>query len=132
MLLVKPDAGSAGDALEEQRGLALAGAERLDEALLEIRVIVERQLFEDGRHRFAGRLGQGVAAAVVVGEPIRDDRTRHRLAPVTTHRTGLPADLDRQVEIRRNWLAAVITGNVRHANEKRRRSAFRVQGGGAV
>ena len=77
--------------------------------------------------RLARRFRQRIAAAVIVLEPVGDYRLRYRLATVAAHRAVFSTDLDRQFDIIRNRLAAVITGSFRHANEKRRRSAFPVQ-----
>ena len=127
VLFVEPDAGRTGYSLKEQRRFALAFPQLLDEALLEIGVIVQRQLLEDGRHRLARRFRQRISAAVIVREAVGDDRLRYRLAPVTAHRAFFSTHRDRQFEIIRNRLATVITGSFRHAKEKRRRSAFPVQ-----
>ena len=64
---------------------------------------------------------------VVVLEPVGDYRLRYRLAPVAARRAFFAGHRHRQFDIIRNRLAAVITGSFRHANEKRRRSAFPVQ-----
>jgi hypothetical protein len=80
MLLVQPDAGRTGDSLEDQRRLALAAigivTEQPHEALLEVCVIIELEAFDDRRHRLARGIGQGIAIAVVVGQPVVDNRLR--------------------------------------------------------
>ena len=98
-------------------------AQRLDETFLEIRMIEHRQLIEDRRHRLARRLGQRIAAAVVVRQPVVDDRLRHCLTAVATHRPPLVVDDDGQINIVGDRQAAVVTGRFGH-KQKRRRSAF--------
>ena len=110
VLFVQPDTGSTGNALEQQRGLALALAQLLDEALLEFGMIEQGQLLEHGRHGLARRLRQRVAATVIVLQTVLDDGLGDGLAAVAAHRPRLAADLDRQVDIVGNGQTAVITG----------------------
>ena len=68
------------------------------------------QLFEHGRHRFAGRLRQRIAASVIVFQTVIDDRLGYRLAAIAAHCPRLTGNLDRQVNIVGNGQTAVITG----------------------
>jgi hypothetical protein len=88
--------------------------ERLDETLLELGVVEQGHLIENRRQRLARRLGQGIAAAVIVS-PARCRRSTapppgsqgstspaaYRLPPLTARSTSV-----------RNRQAAVITGSV--------------------
>ena len=69
-------------------------AENADEALLEIRMIVELQPVQNRRHRLARGFRQGVAVAVIVIEPVLDDRLRNGLAPNAAHGARQTIDLD--------------------------------------
>ena len=87
MLLVEPDAGGAGDAFEDQRGLALVlAALRPHEVLLHLGMVEQAEFLQGLRQRLARALRQRVAVAVVVGQAVGDDGLRHRLAAGAAHR----------------------------------------------
>jgi hypothetical protein len=132
MLLVQPDAGGAGNALQQQRSLPLVFTQLLDETLLEFGMIEQRQLFEDGRHRLARRLRQRIAAAVILFETIINNGLRYRLAAIATHGTRCCSNFYRQINAIRNRQAAVITGGFRHANKKGTEVPLGVNGGAKV
>jgi hypothetical protein len=98
VLFVEPDAGRAGDAFEDQRGLALVLADGLDEALLEVRVVEEAEILELVGHGLAGLLGHRVAA-LVVDEAAADDGLGHRLAAGAAHLVAGAFDIHRQVDL---------------------------------
>jgi hypothetical protein len=112
MLLVQPDASRTGDPLENQRGLALATvrsvAEDPHEALLEIGVIIELQALDDRRQSLVWRIRQGIAMTVVVGQPVVDNRLRHRLTSTTAHGARLPVDAYRKIDRSGYGLATMV------------------------
>jgi hypothetical protein len=100
MRLVEPDAGGAGDALEDQRRFLFMFAGRPS---------ARRTKFFctsgwSNRAKSAticgsasrGRLRQRVAVPVVIRQAVGDDGLRHRLATGAAHLAPLAADLDRQ------------------------------------
>jgi hypothetical protein len=113
VLLVEPDAGGAGDALEDQRGLALVRRERPHETFLHLGMVVQSQFPQDGGKRLARPLRQRIAVAVVVVEAVVDDGLRHRLAAGAAHGARRAVDGRGEARAVRNRQAAVIAGIVR-------------------
>ena len=53
VLLVQPDTGGAGNALDNQGRFALAFTQHANETLLELRLVKDFQAIENSRHRLA-------------------------------------------------------------------------------
>ena len=81
-------------------------------------MIVERQLFQNRRHRFALRRGKRIPATVIVFKSVIDDGLGDRPAAMAAHRPSSAPDIDGQVDIVGNRLAAVVTGTLGHAVDK--------------
>ena len=113
VVLVEPHARCAGDALEDQRGLALVLAHRAHEALLEVGMIEETELLQLDRHRLAARLGHRVAMAVVIDQVVVDDGLRHRLAANAAHAPITAVDAYVVPGLGRDRQAAVIAVAIR-------------------
>ena len=114
MLFVEPDTGRAGNPLDDQRRFALGFTQAAHEALLEIGMIIELQPVQNRRQCLAPRLGQGIAIAVVVGQPVIDNRLRHGLTTDAAHRLRPGRNGYRQLDTRRNRQPAVIAIRLTH------------------
>ena len=89
--LGEPDAGGAGEVLEQERRL-LEVARVAHHRALDGRVVVDRQLAEKVRHELAPLGRELRAQAVVVAPAARHDGTRHGLAAGTAERPRLPVE----------------------------------------
>jgi len=71
-------------------------------------VIIELEAFDDRRHRLARGIGQGIAIAVVVGQPVVDNRLRNCLTATAAHGACVAIDGGRQVDPGWNGLTTVV------------------------
>ena len=113
VVFVEPHARGAGDALEDQRGLALVLAHRAHEALLEVGVVEEAELLQLDRHGLAPRLGHRVAVAIVIDQAVIDDGLRHRLAADAAHAPRAAVDAHVGPGLGRDRQAAVVAVAIR-------------------
>jgi hypothetical protein len=101
MRFVEPDAGGAGDALEDQRRFLFVLAGRplgtAHEVLLHVGMVEQAEIGQILRQRLARTFRQRVAVPVVIRQAVGDDGLRHRLATGAAHLAPLAADLDRKL-----------------------------------
>jgi hypothetical protein len=72
-------------------------------------VIIELQTLDDRRHGLARRVRQRIPGAVVIGQPMVDDRLRDRLTATAAHGARLPVNGRRKIDRSRYGLAAMVT-----------------------